>query len=399
MSYTYQQAQDSLSGIVHGKTVNKITNINSVAQRAAQNLLAMIDPDETRKISQITLYDDVTDYDAPTGLKEKRVIDIRPQVNRNPSDNLGNRLSKDFDMKKWGSWFTVMDDGGTKYLRVKPIITPEANSIDPMDDDTHWTASGDASSLAVDDLYSVSNGSSLKFTLASSGSSGILTNSTISTVDLSDWENISAFFLWVYLPTSTAITSVTLRIGTSATKYWEMTGSIHQGSQRAGWNLFRFDWSTATKTSTPSSSVLTYVRLAFAYGGTMAVVRVDKLFTSLPKIWDIEYYSKFIFSNSGTWAETPNGVTATINLDTASYNLFTYEFALAALQQIQGKDAIADRAYFYKELHGDAQKEGLYALYKKNNPSQAEKPTQTYYNNFVLRGRGGNDRGWGPQRQ
>lgn len=391
MSYTIQQAQDDLSGIVHGKTVNKITNINSTARRAANNLLAMIDPDETRKIAQITLYDGVTEYNAPTGLKGKKIIDFRPQVNRAQSDNLGNRLSKDFDMQEWGDWFTVMDDGGTKYLRVKAPLTPAASSVDPMDDDTSWTASGDASALTVDDLYSVSNGDSLKFTLAAAGASAILTNSAIVTSDLSDWESVASFFLWVYLPTATAITSVTLRFGTSATKYWEATGAIHQGSQRIGWNLFRFDWATATKTvapNTPNSAAITYVRLAFAYGGTAAVIRVDKLFASLPKIWDVEYYSKFLFSDAGTWQETVTDTSTTINLDTASYNLFLYEFALAGLQQIQGKDAAADRTYFYKELHGDAQKQGLYKRYKTDNPSQAEKPTQTYYRNKGWRSRG-----------
>jgi hypothetical protein len=393
MSYTISNVEDDLSGILHGKTVNKVTNIRSAERRAAQNLLAQIDPDETRRITTLTIYDGVTDYNAPSDLKEKRIVDVRPQVNRNLQDNFSNRLSKDFDRKVWGNWLTVMDDGGTKYLRIKATLTPAAQSVDPMDDTTHWVASGDASSLTTDDLYSVTNGTSLKFNLAAAGSSGILTNSAIDSMDLTDWLNTSSFFVSVYLQSATAITGVTLRIGSSSTKYWEMTGVLHRGSLKAGWNLYRFDWSGVSPTGIPTVSALTYARLAFAYGGSATVIRVDKLFTSLPKIYDLEYYSKFLFSASSTWVETPVDGDTVVNLDTASYNIYTYEVALAALQQIQGKDALADRNYFFKQLYGDAQAEGLYKLYKMNNPSQAEKPTQTYYGNTGWRRSGGREGG------
>ena len=138
MTYTIKQANDDLSGILHGKSINKITNPFSAARRAANNLLATIDPDETRQIGQITLYDRVIDYAAFADLKEKRVIDIRPQFSttrdRSGADNLGNRMSKDFDMRRrWGSWFTVMDNNGLKYFRVKANLTPSAVVLDSLD--------------------------------------------------------------------------------------------------------------------------------------------------------------------------------------------------------------------------------------------------------------------------
>ncbi len=384
MPYSIGDSKNDLAGIGHGRSVNKITNYNSAARRAAMNLLRQIDPEETIKIGQVTLYDDVTDYAAPVDLKEKKLIDVRPQVGRRVNDNLSNRMNKEFDLKKWDNWLTVVNDGGTKYLRVSKRLSPGAVAIDPMDAITNWSVSGDASNLSVDTLYSVSNGNSLKFDLAAAGASGILVNSTIFSKDLSAGSNTYAFFLWVYLPSATAITSVKLRFGNSAASYWEATGTIQLGTQRLGWNLFRFDWPAGAGTGAPSSSNITYIRLEFIYAGVaVSGVRVDKLFASLPKVWDVEYYSKFLFSASGTWQDTVTDDNTTVNLDSTSYILFLNEVALAGLQQIQGKDAIADRTYFYKQLYGDAQNNrGLYEEYRKDNPSQGEKVTSTYYTNL-----------------
>ena len=384
--YNIQNVNDDISGILHGKTGNKVTNFFGVCRRAANNLLANINPAETRRYAQITLYDQVNNYAIPMDdLKESAIFDIRPQVNRHRSDNLSSRFSKEFDQKKWDNWFSIEDDHGTKYIRVSKRLNPGAAGIDPLDDMTGWTASGNASNLLLDRIYSITNGNSLRIDLAAAGSSGLLTKSTITTQDLSDWETSSSFFLWVYLPTaSTNITGVNLRIGSSATKYWEMAGVIHFGAQTIGWNLFRFDWSGATKTSTPDSSALTYVRIELTYGGTAVLgIRLDQLFSSLPKIWEIGYYSKFLFSNAGTWQDTVTDLSTTINLDVASYPIYINEVALEAVQQVQGKDAQADKDFIYKKLYtGVGDQQSLYASYKENNPNQREKVTQTTYTNL-----------------
>src|ERR1035437_2728906 len=117
MPYTFQNAQDDLAGIIHGKNVSKITNINNAARRAGQNLMAKIDLDEVRVITTVNLYDQVLDTAIPSDLKEKAVIDFRPQFtttdDRPLSDNLSSRMSKDFDMRRrFGSWFTIMNNKG-----------------------------------------------------------------------------------------------------------------------------------------------------------------------------------------------------------------------------------------------------------------------------------------------
>lgn len=400
MPYTIANALDDLSGIVHGKTVNKITNVNAAAERAARNLLAMIDPDETRKITQITLYDKVLDYSAPSDLKEKRVVDIRPQFttarDRSVSDNLSNRLSKDFDMRRrFGSWFTVMDDGGTKYLRVKAELTPSALTFDTLNALGSWAATAAAQNLAVEDIIYPQGALQFDVAAGANPTSGYIQSTAITSQDMTSLVNKSAAFFELYIPTAAAlaaIISLDLRWGNdTTTKYYNRTvTTAHLGALRVGKNTIRIDWNGATKTGAVDDTAINSARITVNTNGTaISGLIVSNLFFSIGRVWDIEYYSKYLFSNNGTWTDRVTGNTFTINLDTTSYNLWLYEFALAGLQQIQGKDAAADRDYFEAELYGNARKVGKYAEYKKNNPSQTEKPTQTYYNNFGFRGTDG----------
>src|SRR3974390_2047392 len=114
MSFTLQNAFDDLAGMAHGRSTRKITNPFGVAKRAANAVMSKIDLDSTKRYASLVLYDDVTDYGLPmTDLKDKAIFDIRPQVQRKQRDNLGSRMSKDFDLKAgqtagaWGSHFSV----------------------------------------------------------------------------------------------------------------------------------------------------------------------------------------------------------------------------------------------------------------------------------------------------
>lgn len=400
MPYSISQAQDDLAGIIHGKTVNKVTNIDSVARRSAQNLLAMIDPDETRRIATITIYDKILDVAAPSDLKEKRIIDIRPQFDTNNSrfgsDNLGNRLSKDFDLRRgWGSWFTVMNDGGTQYLRVKAELTPQATTLDTLDTLGSWVTGGDASNILLESI--IFSQGAIQFDIAAgvNPTTGYVQNVAITSEDLTDLANKSSGFFVLYIPSTAAlaaITSVDLRWGNDVTaNYYNRTVTTpHFGSLRVGKNIMRFDWNGATKTGTINLTKIDSARISVTTNGTaISALIVSNLMFSVGRIWDIEYYSKYLFNNDGTWQDTVTDGDTTLNLDTASYNLFLYEFALNVLQQIQGGDYAADRIYFQRLLYGEGDVVGLYAKYKMNNPSQTEKPTQTYYNNLNWRGRRG----------
>lgn len=402
---TLQDCFDDLGGMLHGRNANKITNPFSVARRAAQNLLIQIDLDELRQIGSLTLFDQVTDYSTPLDLKEKAVLDIRPQYNafkdRPVDDNLGSRMSKDFDLRRRaGSWFTVMNNNGLQYIRVKTHLQPSATELDDMQEISGWTAGGSGQNLQLDTI--IFDDGALQFDIAfnAGNTSGYIQSTALAAQDFTDIVNKSSAFVTLYIPNTAALAaihSVNLIWGNDVTaNYYTRTVTTAQlGNLKIGKNLLRFDWNGATLNpgATVNLAQIDSARVTVNTNGTaISALIVSDLFFSVGNIWDMEYYSKYMFqSKTGVWSDTPSDFTDIVNLDTASYNLYLYELGHCSAQQIQGANGEADLRYFEERLYGNAAKniEGEYDIYKKNNPSQREKVTQTYYTNLGWRGRGG----------
>lgn len=381
--FTVANAKDDLKGIGHGTSVKKITNISNLIDRAARNVLAKLNPDESKRKTQLEIYDGVFDYAAPADLKEKRLADLKPQVARTLADNFTPKPSEEFDIRKWNNWLSVEDEDAVKFLRVSKNFTPAARTLFDFNSLTGWSLSGDGSGLVLDSIIKAKGGYSFKFNLTASGSQVLIEGTLSQAIDLSDWDEIADLFMRVYLPDSASdITGVTLRWGNSDSVYWEKAGSIQRGSQLQGFNLFKFDWSSATETGTPvTPTEIDYFRIAIDFGGTaVAGIRLDDMFASVPHVFDLVYFSKYPFrDSSGTWKEKTTSDEDIVNLDSGSYNIFLYEIGKEAAQQRQGAAAKADQKYFSDMLHGNGQEPGLYKVYQYENPDQVLRRRGSYY--------------------
>lgn len=378
MSYSVLQFKSDLSGALHGTSTNKVQGLDDIMNRAAGKLLLDIDPIETVRIEEISnaLYDSVYDYILPSDLKGNKIIDIRPQVLRGAEDNLAHRFPKEFDIYKSNNTFAVKNDSGVKSVRISKSLTAGVlvNDCESLTANGTWAASGGASGLKVDTLYYLTGSASLNFDL-DGATAGVLACTDFTDVDLSDYDEVGAIFVWVYMPV--AVTSVTLRWGNSATVYWEdaVTSNHDSTSFQVGWNLLRFDWNGAAETGTVDPAAIDYLRLSVVYTGTADTdFRVDSIYCKLPEIYEIEYYSKYLFrSSAGAWAETVLSDSDYINLDRESYELFFDQVMILIAPQVQGADATFDLA-FYKEEYKNGVKK-----YKSDNPSQAIRVQSIYY--------------------
>lgn len=394
MAYTISNLKDDLTGLAHSTSLNKVQNQNSLFNRAAKKVLARIDPPTTIRRQQITnaIHDSIYDYSCPADLKGTKIIDIAPQVNRDDSDSLSQRFSKRFDLRKPDNTFYVTHKDGSKSLRLSKAISPEATELHQLNSITAngtWAAGGDAGNLTEDDLHQVDGSACLNFDLDGSGTTGYIEISDMDAIDLSELEDIAQIFVWVYFPDASAITNVILRWGSGSTAYWSdtQTSPHDDDSFKDGWNLIAFDWNGASETGSPDSENVDYIRVTITYDGTADTdLRVDRIRASSGEIWEVEYYSKYLFQTSGgTWQESTTDDSDIINLDTESYNIYTFECLLAMAQQMQGEDASFDIQFAEKELYGDPQspdpvrRMGLYAKYAEDNPSQAIKPKEVYW--------------------
>ncbi len=389
MAYSVSDIKSELNGVLHGTTINQVTGPDVLISRAARTLVADFDPMETIRIAQVSpfLFDQVYDYTCPSDLKGDRIIDIRPQVNRTPDNRFSQLYNEDFDANKGTprGWrmpsFTVQWNNAVKTLRIdKSLIAPLlVNSVSSITDNGTWAAGGNASNLVVDTINYVDGGGSLRFDVSAggAGSTAYLENSTMTAVDLSRDVDQGTEFLWVYFPDATEVTNVILRWGSSSANYWTVTATsaFNSTAFQNGWNLLSFSWNGATEVGTPDDTAVNYARLTVTYDGSANTdYRFNSLTSQLGAIYEIEYYSKFLFrSSAGTFQETVLDDSDLINLDTDSYNVFFSLVALYCAQQIQGQNSSFDLAFFQQEY--DKQKK----RYVEKIKSQTIRPQSTYY--------------------
>lgn len=387
MSYSVLQAKADLTSVLHGTTLDSINDIDGLFNRVARQLLLDIDFQETKRIQTLAspIFNQVWDYALPNDLKGNRIIDIRPQVNRQSNDITAQVYERPFDLNKFvplNQDFTIQFNTGLKTIRINRSQSPIGvviNDASSITSNGTWSTFGDASNLTVDNVNYATGSSSLKFDLVASGSFGGLVNSTMTAVNLTAFLNQSSNFLYAFLPTASDFSSIVLRWGSSASNYYEVSTTVTQANTalQNGWNLLQYLWSNATTTGTPDTSAINYIRVGFNYNGTaQTAVHLDNIVNRMGQIMEIVYYSKFMFRDAitGAFQETVTDDSNLINLDTESYNIFLNQLAYLATQQQQGLTAVfGDQPFFYENYQVD--KTRYQALYK----SEVSLPVSTYY--------------------
>ena len=388
MAYSIATLKDDITGVQHGTTLNQITGINNIINRAARKLIADFDPFETIRIQQLAtpIFDKVYDYPCPADLKDDRIVDIRPQIKRSVADRFSQFYNMEFDMNKsdtqsnLNNLMTIQYNNSLKTLRLAKNLIPAIllNGVDSITDNGTWSTGGNASNLAVDTLNFIYGAGSLRFDAAVGGSSASIENSTMTPIDLTRDLDEGAEFVYVYFPIASAITNVILRWGTDSSNYWTnaVTSTQSNTAFQIGWNLLKFDWLTATKVGSPDVTLTKYSKVTITYDGTaLPNLRVNNISSQLGAIYEIQYYSKYLFRDvsTGVFQETVTADTNIINLDTSSYEVFFDLVCLFCAQQVQATDGSFDVKFFQDKYTEDSTR------YKSKLKTQIIKPQNTYY--------------------
>lgn len=373
MSVAISALKNKLSRKFKGANIDNVQGISnfSLFEEAAQNMLPKLDPNETIRRERVNVFADVNDYTPPNYLKGKKVIDLYPVVNRTPNQNFDQSYMEEFDREKRDYDFSVEYENGNKVLRISRHLGGSLN-VDTVNAITGW--SGTVTNIAVDTILQFESGGSLRFDL---GASGGYIEKSITSIDLSDHENKSSLFRYFYFPDKSIITSVTLRIGSDSSNYFEITGTRHFGSLVNGTNLYRFDWNGATETGTVDTSAIDYERVTIVSTAADTDIRMGQLTSKLPKEYEVKYYSDRIFKNaSGDWLEAPTANADTVELEGDAINIFFYECCHLIAEDMQ-KPKQAEK--FDIRLNGKNGKSGLYGNYKTDKPEQAIRTKGRYY--------------------
>lgn len=390
MAYDITALKNDLTGVLHGTSLNQIYNLDGVINRAARQLLLDSDPQETmREVAFTTpIFDSIFDYALAPDVKGISIVDIRPQVNRSFTEIFNQDYSQQFSLgaaqPTGAAQFEINFNAALKTIRINDPYTVPAvttNTAEGVTLNGTWTTGGSATALTTDNVNFVAGGGSLMFNLSAGapGSTGYLENSTMAAVNLTNQLNQGWEFLWSFLPTATAFTSIEFRWGSSATNYYHKTATVTQQNTtfQNGWNLLGYEWSSAGVVGSPNVAAMTYMRVTWTYDGTVqTAVRLNDITSQLGSILNYVYYSKYLFRSftTGAFQETVTDDSNLINLDTESYNLLFYMTAYLASQQQQGRNAIQYDGKFFLDSYTN----GL-TKYKLRYRSQTQKPRQYYY--------------------
>lgn len=390
---TIQDVFTRLTGMLHGTTLDSLADPYGVLNQAASQILLELDPLETVRIQQLTnpIYNQVYDYAIPEDLKMNRVIDIRPQLNRDPSQRFIQQYNQDFDLYKQSSWqdsLTIQFNTGVQTIRLNaPLLPPGVvlNTANEVDTNGTWTVTG-GSNLHQNFQTFISYPACLAFDVptAANPSTAYLENSDMQAIDLTDYVNQGALFFWVYLPVAANFTSIGIRWGEDDSNFWTrtLTTTTTNGAFVNGWNLMRADWYGSTETGTPDPEQTKYLRVSYTYNGTaMNGIGLDNLVMKLGQFFEVEYYSKYLFSDSvGVFKERVTTATDTINLDVSTENIFLWKAAEIAAQQLLDQGVAGfDIPYYQNEYTKSV------AIYYRKFPSQVQKAQTSYYS--INRGR------------
>lgn len=391
MSFTVAKLKDSISGQLQGLNLDRVKNLNVGLERTARQLLIELDIPEASLQENITIYDGVFDYAGLTNIFGQAVTDVRPQGVSRDATNYAYRVPPEqFDREKnlgtTGTRITFETKNGTAITRIESILPKVKATLDSMSSTTGWTAAGSASGLTEDDVVYYDSPASLRFTLTGA-STGTLTKS-LTAQDLSDYQNVGVAFLAVRLPDSastTDLTSVALRLGSSASAYDEVSvTSGFLGAWTAGeWLLLAFDFSAAASTGTPDWTVIDYAYLSFVHAATLTNIRVGGLWLAYPCPVTVLYQSPAIFlPQSGTTPlSTITNDNDTVLLNDAAFAIYELKCAKTIAEQQGGTLANANIAIIDDKLNGNPAigRSGLLERYSTDNPSRELREVGSWY--------------------
>lgn len=352
----------------------------TVANQAMRFVIADVDMRSTKRRTALSpnLMDDIYDYTAPSDFK--KLIDIKPQINRGRYDDWRLTTSEEFDRLKTTSEniIAIDDRDFIKKIRIsKPIDDTEAvvSSLDAVGD---WEAFGDGSNITKDADNYVKGSASLNWDInADGGITAGIQNTALPTFDISSFIENGYAFVWAYISSVTDLTNFILRIGNDSSNYYYITITTNNEGNafHTGWNLLRFSFANKTETGTVDDDACDYTVLYMTKdaGKTDETdYRFDHIILKLGDNYYTHYYSKYGWqSSAGVYLEDATDATDLLNVDTDELKLISLKTAELIENHLQNSKE-ADRY----ELKYERAKAG----YEKQNPSESLNIITTYYN-------------------
>jgi hypothetical protein len=286
MATTVSTIQSKVNLFIRDASTNSISAADrlSAITIATQELINEFGFDQTNLTYTLPFYDKVYHYDITTDVPYfLEPVSIERDVGSGLNDKPFSRLSRRelitrIDRNIGDKEFSIDAQDGNTYVTInfKPRYTSKLfESCSSLTDNGTWAVdatNSDATNLTVDSVEYKTGSSSFNFDIdvsQSGNDKATIKNSTFTSIDYSDDEDLSSWILEVYIPDETNISSYTIDWGTDSSNYWtaSATTDIMGNSFTEGWNIVKVDWADATAVGSPDASDTGYYSITVNYDG------------------------------------------------------------------------------------------------------------------------------------
>lgn len=330
------------------------------------------------------IYDDVNRYSLASDMKSEALIDIQMYKNYNQASGRKYRKVSPNTFRTMSEKDTIAFDYSDGLAWMLGNFTTDfkstvINTMDSLTDNGTWTATNNGTNIVANTINYLAGSGSISCDITAGGTTLSIVNSTITALDLTDADK---FFVWVYLPSYSTLTSVTLLYGSDNSNCYTTTATtpFDTNAFNLGWNLVAFDKGVAT--GSPDITQINYAKLSLNFSSTPSILTgflFDSLLASTGNPIEQSYYSRYPWKNSsGTWISDSTSPEDILNATELEYNVWLNRCAYEAAKAIPLSDSQitllksdyteAKNSYFNK-YPSRRIKEQTY-LYRPNNVSK-----------------------------
>lgn len=199
--------------------------------------------------------------------------------------------------------FAVQNLSGVQTLRVRSNcgLSASIQTATSYNSTGLWIGASAISNVGTNNYEGWALPSSVSFDY--NGTSGTLTNSTFTAINLSIFQNRSNIYFDVYLPSITNVSSFTLQWGSSNSNYFSYTATTNYlgAAFIVGWNRIQIPWTaTSTQVGTPNVGAISYLQLTLTCSPSTTIpqILVQNFFVAENIPLTLTYYSTNMVTTS-----------------------------------------------------------------------------------------------------
>lgn len=393
--YTVYNLVVDVTRKIHG---GGIDDFQSCLDEGRRNMLEMIQPGEmSRKaFMEQALYDQVDKYAVPEDMDYDNLQQIKMVSSYRNVDTLDSPLElvyrRYYDQKRHDSRniISIFYENGVKYAGIthprglKECQHLLVNDVNSLTANGTWNVGGNVVNLRLDELNHITGHASLSFDINDSDTFGFIENSSMKPIDMSDYLNVGAAFVWANIPIPENLVAVKLILGSNVTDhttdtYSSTVGHPHDNNEfTTMWNLLKYMLNNLAVTGFPNPKSIGFMRVEFTTTGEgIPNCNIDNVVIRKGTVYEMVYDSEYclIDAVTGAWKQRTTSNSDIVPLETDSYQILMLETALVAQKDLYANNfgASTDVA----GIEGDLAK--AYSKYAVNHTDESIEPTEDTY--------------------